>query len=427
MSNKNSTLVTEAEKIAESTNVFAIKIYKKLNNNMDNVVFSPFGVAIGLGMLFMGGRGKTAKEIARALHFKGSGDSLSRGMAYLLTEFHKSFDQISLLDLLGLQFPGTSNRHIDQLNIATALWVQRDFPIEQLYRDWIRKYYGGAIIEVNFDVAEQARGQINAFISEKTRGKINEALPGNIFKPSSNPLAVGFINTIYFSGRWFHPFDPQHTRDQPFYLLDGKIVSLPFMHRQDNFRWAENDKVQYIELPYRGEALVMGILLPNLRDGLPQLETDLTIDQLLQIVNACRYQKLDLYLPRFKIDSMLDLPPIFRRIGIVTALDQHNADFSALTKHPIGVYLSEALHRVCIDVDEEGTVVAAMMAYFARSKGISRNPIFKADHPFLFFIRHTVTGQMLFIGRWTGKGQGETPGTSAPGVRIPVEGPDDED
>ncbi len=370
-------------------------------------------------MLYTGARGQTAKEIIEALHFNGSAESLSHGMAALLTEFHESFTKVDSLEKLSNYFrkrnkilgdQGQDNpRRNDQLNLAAALWVQRSFPIEQLYRDTIQQCYGGAIFELDFNAPEQACNAINEWVSRQTRGKIHQAIPRSVFDSFSNPLQVGLINTIFFSGRWLYPFDPKKTQDQLFYLLDGRTISLPFMYLKEKFNWVETDKLQYIEMPYRGDSLVMGILLPTARDGLPQLEKEITLDKLIRLVEASNRRKIHLYLPRFKIESIFHLLPIFHQLGIRSAFNPDVADLTGITKQAPGVYLGEALHETCIEVDEEGTVAAVLVGQFLTVLGIDRTPTFKADHPFLFLIRHTGTGQLLFMGRWTGIGPGGVP------------------
>jgi serpin B len=58
-----------------------------------------------------------------------------------------------------------------------------------------------------------------------------------------------------------------------------------------------------------------------------------------------------------------------------------------------------------VDVDEEGTEAAAATAVIAVALAVEPSRpspvIFRADHPFLFFIRHDQTGAILFMGRVT--------------------------
>jgi serpin B len=67
--------------------------------------------------------------------------------------------------------------------------------------------------------------------------------------------------------------------------------------------------------------------------------------------------------------------------------------------------ISAAIHKAFIDVNEEGTEAAAATSIVMRATAM-RMPrpepppiVFRADHPFLFMIRDTKTGAILFMGR----------------------------
>ena len=57
-----------------------------------------------------------------------------------------------------------------------------------------------------------------------------------------------------------------------------------------------------------------------------------------------------------------------------------------------------------MDVNEEGTEAAAATGVVMRAMAArqpEQPPVFRADHPFLFLIRDTTTGSILFMGRLT--------------------------
>ena len=76
------------------------------------------------------------------------------------------------------------------------------------------------------------------------------------------------------------------------------------------------------------------------------------------------------------------------------------ADFRGISDIPL--YVSEAIQKAFIEVDETGTEAAATTAIFVSSK-MARPPrkldFFVADHPFLFFVRDLQTKLLLFQGR----------------------------
>jgi serpin B len=66
------------------------------------------------------------------------------------------------------------------------------------------------------------------------------------------------------------------------------------------------------------------------------------------------------------------------------------------------LWISAAIHKAYIDVNEEGTEAAAATGIVMRSMIAARPEppiVFRADHPFLFLIRDNHSGAILFMGR----------------------------
>ena len=64
----------------------------------------------------------------------------------------------------------------------------------------------------------------------------------------------------------------------------------------------------------------------------------------------------------------------------------------------------QVLHKAFIEVNEEGSEAAAGTAVIAKKKtgfGFQKPKTyaFRADHPFLFFIKDSRSGAILFLGR----------------------------
>nr|MDO8109877.1 serpin family protein [Candidatus Sigynarchaeota archaeon] len=208
-------------------------------------------------------------------------------------------------------------------------------------------------------------------------------------------------NAIYFLGTWSKPFKKSDTRVKPFYPLSGQQASVSLMHAIIPCKYAEDAAVQYIELPYQGETMVMGIILPRRRDGLPEIEQKLSIDDFNHLSRFSMRQPVDIFLPRFKLDSTFDLEKTLQAMGMMLPFQPLVADFSGITGPP-GVVISKLIHKAFVDVNEEGTEAAAATAILVLPSGAPGKPQpppeFKADHPFIFIIKDTSTNAILFIG-----------------------------
>lgn len=78
------------------------------------------------------------------------------------------------------------------------------------------------------------------------------------------------------------------------------------------------------------------------------------------------------------------------------------ADFSGMTGNR-DLFIGAVLHDAFIKVDEKGTEAAAATAVVMEdltfAKGPNKQNIFRADHPFIFLIEESSTGNILFLGR----------------------------
>jgi serpin B len=174
------------------------------------------------------------------------------------------------------------------------------------------------------------------------------------------------------------------------------------MHQRHDFGYMENADLQLLELPYTHRELSMVVLLPKRTDGLTDLEKNLTADNLRAWQKDARFESVDVTLPKFTFRAGMELADTLHAMGMTDAFDPEKADFSGMTTAE-RFFISKVIHQAFVAVDEEGTEAAAATAVVMRAGSAMRMPappkIFKADHPFLFMIRHNSTGEILFLGR----------------------------
>ena len=114
-------------------------------------------------------------------------------------------------------------------------------------------------------------------------------------------------------------------------------------------------------------------------------------------------RKVKIWLPKFHAQQKLRLKTALQALGMKLPFDKTKADFSGISSIQPGLYISAVIHEANCDVDEEGTVAAAATAVVMKERGrapmVNQPPVFRADHPFLFFIRDNESGAILFLGR----------------------------
>lgn len=107
--------------------------------------------------------------------------------------------------------------------------------------------------------------------------------------------------------------------------------------------------------------------------------------------------EVELYLPKLKMEENYDLTSTLSNMGIQNAFVPVLADFTRMSAKK-DLFISKVIHKAFVEVSEEGTEAAAATGVLVMR---SRTPrvTFKANHPFLFFIRHNKSKTILFFGR----------------------------
>jgi serpin B len=284
------------------------------------------------------------------------------------------------------------------------LFVRPDVPWRKEFIDVTRKHCGSSIFSVDFaGKPEAARRSINAWVEGQTKKRIAELLPSNCLSAESTMVLV---NAVYFKGQWDKPFKKRTTEQLDFSRTPTDKVKTATMVQTERLLYGENKDVQVLGIPYKGHDLMMMLVLPRERNALAKLEKDLTGEQFQTWIDRLRFHdKVDVFLPRFKLTSEFSLSETLSAMGMGDAFGP-GADFSKMSaKYPLKI--SVVRHKAFIELQEEGTEAAAATAVamvpLAASPGPFMEPpprvVFRADHPFLFSIVDQRTGSLLFVGR----------------------------
>ncbi len=367
--------------VVPGNNRFAFDLFGKVRDRPGNLVFSPYSISTALAMTYLGANGQTAREMAETLHFPNDGKALDSGFATLR----------ALID-------GEGEKRPYRLHTANALWGQLGLNYRAEFLRRAEASFGAGLRPVDFlEDPQGARKTINDWVERQTLDKIKDLLaPPNVTKDTDLILT----NAIYFKGSWAIPFPKAGTRDVPF--RNGKESKpVPTMHLTSQFGYLETDSFQALDLPYVGNDLSTVILLPKKVDGLAALESSLASPSVEGWLAKLSRQKVEVALPRFKLEASSELAKTLASMGMPSAFGR-GADFSGITTDR-GLHLSAVIHKAFAEFNEEGTEAAAATAVTAiRAMAIvpQKPPVlFRADHPFLFLIRDVRSGSILFLGR----------------------------
>lgn len=389
------------ESLVEGNTAFAFDLYARLKGSPGNLFFSPFSISACLGLVCAGARGETERQIHQVLHFSNGHAQFHSSFGELLRQLEK-IDSPPIVQFIPGQFgaiPSVLEVAGIQLNIANALWAQAGHPFLASFLKTARDGYLAKVGQAHFQVeADAARRDVNRWVAEKTSDKIQNIIPPGY---ANGLTRLVLANAIYFKGAWAAPFKDHVTSIKPFHLTATHQVEAPLMSQTDEFKYAENQSFQIIELPYIGGALSMVVVLPRRIDGCAQLENQLTPGWLARSLTQMQRRKVEVYLPRFKLESDFNLQKTLAKMGMPNAFGTE-ADLSGLDGER-DLFVSSLFHKAWGKINEEGTeAVGATFACVAGCLELARPvppPVFRADHPFIFFIRENHSGSLLFMGR----------------------------
>jgi len=368
----------DVKAVAASGNAFGLELYGQLRSREGNLFFSPHSITSALSMLYAGAGGDTQQEIAKVLHFSLPPQRL-----------HPAF-----AELRG-QLCSDTEKENYSLTIVNQLWGRSGAKFLSSYLDLTRRDYGARLQELDFkDSPESARKTINDWVEKQSRGKIENLLaPGAL----NNDTHLVLTNVIYFLGNWATPFDPDETQQADFHLSATRKVAVSMMHQEGQFGLRTNNNVQALTIPYRGFRLSMVIVLPEKIDGLKALEESLSVERLASW-HSTETRQLEVYLPKFKVESQFNLADALKALGMRLAFS-NEADFSGMNGRR-DLTVTAAVHKAMVQVDETGTEAAAATGIAVGATAAPGRPAtFRADHPFLFLVRDEDTGCILFMGR----------------------------
>jgi len=369
---QTSVCAQEKNAAASASNQFGFDCFNLLKTKNETFALSPYSAWMALAMASAGANGTTLGEMQKTLQLSkaSSASTFKQSAAWM-----KQLNEIKSCELRS----------------ANRLWVDRSMEIEKEYSLLLADDFQAGLATVDFrKKPDSARATINEWIAKQTSGRIRDLiLPGMI----TEDTRLALTNAVYFKGEWDLPFEANSTLPASFTPSDGEVLKVSMMSQESQFGYFENNSFQAIELPYKGNELSMIVLLPK-KGAKISFEPSL----LGQIQTHLKTERVDLKLPRFKIESRTDFIPLLKELGMeVPFTDQ--ADFTGISQTPL--FIGVVSQRIYVKVSEKGTEAAAatvVMMTLGAAIDETEPKHFVADHPFDFFILHKATGGILFAG-----------------------------
>ncbi|CAD5214853.1 unnamed protein product [Bursaphelenchus xylophilus] len=356
---------------------FSTRLLKELaSKDTGNVVVSPISILTVLSMVYSGAANETKEEFNEVLGYNGEEDDWNKHFSILLNAFEAK------------EKPYT-------LNSANKIFLRNGFDLKQSFKDKMEKFFLNAYQELDFDQKTEAVQTINKFIEDHTGGKITDLVDeSNI----SELTKLVVVNALYFKSTWEKKFDKNKTEDKVFFVKPDQAKKVKMMKKEAKFIYYDETDFQLLGLPYAGEGVYLFVLLPREKFGADDLLKTLDAEKLKSLISRRYKVKVDVELPRFKINSKTKLNDAMKNIGLQKGFGIE-PEFTEIAEERLKI--DELLHQVFIETNEEGSEAAA--ATGAVLNLLSAMPLpeeeirFVADHPFLFFVA-TKYSDVLFTG-----------------------------
>ena len=373
-----------------ANNQFAFDLYRWLASDPGhagtNIFFSPWSISSAFALTYEGARGNTADEIRSVFHFPASTATLREGYSELSTRLN-------------------SRKSGYTLSAANALWAEKSHPFLPDYISTADRHYGAKTTNLDFtNQPEASRIAINRWVADQTNNHIRDLLPAGSIDRMTRLVIT---NAIYFKGTWVKQFDTAKTAERDFHVTPSQTVRVQMMSRTDKdakYWYTETDTLQVLGMPYaqkNGRELSMLVLLPK-QNTIEAAGHSLDAQSVAALNQALEYRQVHVYFPRFRMETTYGLNEVLSDMGMPGAFILGVSDLSGMDGTR-DLYIDGVYHKAYVDVNEEGTEAAAATAVDVKMAcsqiPMEPIPVFCADHPFIFLIQESDTGNILFMGR----------------------------
>lgn len=347
---------------------FSLDLFNTAVDKEENELVSPLSVLMALGLAANGAVGDTKAAFDRLF----GTDDPNPGFSSLLETFSKSRENVTV-------------------SLANSIWFSDDFLVNDSFLQMNANYFNAGAFRRNLQ-SPGAPAEINEWISANTQRRIN-----NMLDNVSGDAVMLLANAIYFNAAWEQEFPAAHTG---IFRGAGGDTEVEMMNLTADFGYSKGDGYSAVLIPYEGGDFAFMALLPD--GGLAGFELNEEAFRSILAANANK-MKCTVTMPKFEIDSKLDLTEILSEMGLRAAFDANNADFSLMGSAGGDLFIGEVAHSAYIKVEENGTeaAAAAITAIYATGLDANPPPAIILDRPFIFGIVDVNSGLPLFLGTVT--------------------------
>ncbi len=375
---KNIELDLKSAQLVEADNAFGLEIFQKIRESSkeENIMISPLSISVAFAMAFNGADKDTKTEMEKAMKLNGLTTEQINNSYKMLISALQSLDKEVVFE------------------IANAIFYAEGFSVKPDFLNINKTVYNAEVQKLNFG-SPTAVPAINGWVAEKTHDKIKSIID------QLNPLdRMVLVNAIYFNGIWKNKFEEKGTHLLNFTKTGGVNIEVPTMKKEEKLNYTSNSLFSAVKMPYGNGQYSMIVMLPATNKNSQDLINELTPDKWNNWMKNFEVKDpVVVKMPRFKFAFETKLMDVLAQMGMVKAFQAGMADFSKISNEEL--YISSAVHKSFIDVNENGTEAAAVTGLTFTTTSAGNEPpktYFNVDKPFVFAITEKDTDVILFIG-----------------------------
>lgn len=352
---------------------FAVRLFQKTAAPEENSLISPLSVMLALAMTANGADGQTLTEMEGLL---GGGLPIEELNQYLYTYVQN-----------------LSSEKDAKFQAANSIWFRDDerLQVESDFLQTNADYYGAAAYKSPFD--QQTVEDINHWVEDHTDGMIKEMV-----REISDDAVIYLINALVFDAEWETIYKEHEISEGTFTTVKGDQRTVERMHSDESFYLDDGQATGFMK-NYKGGRYSFAALLPNEGVSIGEYIASLTGERLTQTIREAEETAVEVNLPKFSYEYMVEMNGALAELGMPTAFDDDAADLSRMGHSTEGnLFIGEVLHKTFIAVDEKGTKAGAATQVVVYDSASIIDHQVNLDRPFVYMIVDNATGMPLFVG-----------------------------
>ena len=325
----------------------------------------------------------------------------------LMTELTDGASRQQILDLFGARdidalrqqvgavWESAYNNNGHEIStLANSLWLENGLNYQQDTMDNIAYYYYASVYQGDLG-SQKINNAIGAWINNNTGGFLKKSTSNVNLSPDT---ILSLYSTIYFQAKWQDEFSASKNTQDTFHAPNGD-KTVTFMNKKlAQMNYYYGDKFSAVALSLKNGSR-MWFILPD--EGYTTADV-LADGQYMQMVlqqdwENTKWMKVNLSVPKFDVNSIMDLKGGLQEMGVTDVFNEGAANFSEITGD-VPIFLTAANQSVRVQIDEEGVKAAAYIEFPGATSPMPPEEIidFILDRPFIFAI--TTDSIPLFMG-----------------------------